>query len=299
MKLCALDVVWYDLPIEKRLKRIADLGFDGVECWLNAAEWGFKVEREWPESHSVNRMTMSKKEMAKMVEDFGLEIPACGQYQIMGPMTVLGPTEVLKGEAKKARMDDIKGLISHCAEIGAKYMISESGGDPDSAEQWKDLVEWMNELVHHAEKENVIIAMENTGQVLVKDDDALLRIVQEIDSKYLKACFDPCNDMFPAGKDLLKAVRKLRDYIAIVHAKDGVIGPGPMGMHPDGTWHCPPIGLGSVPWTLLLDTFKEIGYDGYFVIEYSYPFRAMTLEEREIGVMQGKKLLEEWWGRQA
>jgi len=295
MKLCALDVVWYDLPIEKRLKRIAELGFVGVECWLNSAEWGFRVEREWPE-FQVNPMTMTKKEMVKMVEDLGLKIPACGQYTIMGPTTVLGPTEVLTGEAKRARMDDIKGLISHCADIGSKFMISESGGDPDKPEQWKDLLEWMNELVDHAEKEGVIIAMENTEQCLVKDEDALLRIVQEIDSKYLKVCFDPANDNFP-GKDLPKVVKKLKDYIVIAHAKDSVFGPGKFGMHPDGTWHCPPIGLGSVPWTLVLDAYKEIGYDGYFVVEYSYPFRPMTLEEREVGVMQGKKLLEEWWGR--
>ena len=294
MKLCALDVILYDLPIADRLKRIKELGFAGVQCWLNSAELGFNVEREWPTGFQPSHMAMTKKEMMRIVEDLELKIPAYGQYTIMGPMKVLGPTAVLTGGAKKNRMDDIKKLISHCAEMGAQFMISESGGDPDKPEQWKDLVEWMEELVDYAEKERVVIAMENTRVCLVNNDDALIRIVQEIDSKYLKACYDPANDYFP-GKDLPSSVRRLKDFTAIVHAKDTVYGPGKFGMHPDGTWHNPPIGQGSVPWTLVLEAYKETGYDGYFVIEYSYPFRPMTQSERETGVMQGKKLLEEWW----
>jgi sugar phosphate isomerase/epimerase len=296
LKLCALDVIWYDLPVEKRLKKIAELGFAGVQCWLNSAELGYKVEREWPTGFHPSPMTMTKKEMVKLVEDLGLKMPAYGQYTITGPMTVLGPTPVLTGASKKARIDDIKGLIDLCAEVGAEYMISESGGDPNKPEQWKDLLEWMNELVDYAEKQKVVIAMENTRVCLVNTEDALLRIIQEVDSKHLKACYDPANDYYP-GKDLPKAVKKLKGHMGITHAKDTVYGPLEYGMHPDGTWHNPPIGQGQVPWTLVLDAYKEIGFDGYFVIEYSYPFRPMSLTEREIGVLQGKNLLEEWWGR--
>ena len=295
MKLGVLDVIWYDVPFESRLERISRLGFSGVECWLNSAELGFSVDREWPDTHRVESVTLTKNKLSRLVDDLGLHVDSYGQYQVMGPVLGPYPTEVLSGARRKERIDDIERLMDFCSEVGVKILIVESGGDADKPSQWKPFVEdFMTELVSHAEKAGVMIGIENTPQALVKDEDDLLRLVKEIPSKALRVNFDPANlNLTPPGnRDLPGAIRKLKGHIVSVHAKDSVYGGGPYGQMPDGTWRCPPIGQGTVVWRECVEALKDIGFDGYLIIEYSYPFGVVPLEERDGAILSGKTYLE-------
>jgi sugar phosphate isomerase/epimerase len=295
VKLGVLDVIWYDVPFESRLQRISKLGFGGVECWLNSAELGFRVDREWPETHRVEKVTLTKNKLSRLVDGLGLQVHSYGQYQVMGPVLGPYPTELLTGAKRKERVSDIKGLMNFCSDVGVKLLILESGGDPDNPSHWKSFVEdFMSELVSHAEKVDVTIGMENTPQALIKDEDDLLRLMREIPSKALKVNFDPANlNLSPPGnRDLPSAIRKLKGHIVSVHAKDSVYGGGPYGKMPDGTWRCPPIGQGTVPWRGCVDALKDIGFDGYLIIEYSYPFGVVPLRERDGAILSGKTYLE-------
>jgi len=296
MKLAALDAVWYDMPFEPRLRRISELKFSGVECWLNAAELGFNVDREWPEQYRPKgKLTLTRDKLSKLLDELDLRIVSYGQYCVMGPVLGPYPTEVLTGSRKKERVGDIKGLMSYCAEVGVTMLILESGGDPDNPNHWKPFLEdFMSELVSHAEEVGVVIAMENTPQALVKDEDDLLRLVKEMPSKALRVNLDPANlnATPPGNRDVPNAIRKLRGHLVSVHAKDSVYGGGPYGTFPDGTWGSRPIGQGTVPWGRCVQALKEIGYDDYLIIEYSYPFGVVSLEERERAIVSGKTYLE-------
>jgi len=72
------------LPLEKRLKHIADLGFKGVEFWLTAAELGYDPAPEWLDTHEVARLSLPAKDLVKIVDNVGLKIVAFGQYAFMG-----------------------------------------------------------------------------------------------------------------------------------------------------------------------------------------------------------------------
>jgi len=37
---------------------------------------------------------------------------------------------------------------------------------------------------------------------------------------------------------------------------------------------------------------KEIGFEGYLIIEYSYPFGVVPLDERDRAILSGKAYLE-------
>ena len=295
MKLGVLDVIWYDVPFESRLERISELGFSAVECWLNSAELGFAVDREWPSTHKPIRMTLTKRKLSRILDDLNLQIHSYGQYQVMGPVLGPYPTEILTGAKRKQRINDIMGLMDFCAEVGVKTVIVESGGDPDEPTQWKTFTDdFMSSLVSHAEKVGVVIAMENTPQALVKDEDDLLRLTKEIPSKSLRINYDPANlNLTPPGnRDLPEAIRKMGPHIVSLHAKDSVYGGGPYGKMPDGTWRCPPIGEGTVPWDRCIKTLREINFNGHLIIEYSYPFGVVPLEERDRAILSGKRHLE-------
>jgi len=288
-------VIWYDIPFESRLKRISKLNFSGVECWLNSAELGFSVDREWPETHKVERVSVVKEKLGKLLDELDLCIHSYGQYQVMGPVLGPYPTEVLTGTRRKKRINDMKRLMDFCADVGVKILIVESGGDPHNPSHWKPFVgNFMSELVSHAEKVGVVIGMENTPQALIKDEDDLLRLMREMPSKALRVHFDPANlNLTPPGnRDLPKAIRKLKGHIISLHAKDSVYGGGPYGKMPDGTWRCPPIGQGTVPWSRCVEALKDLAFDGYLIIEYSYPFGVVPLEERDRAILSGKRYLE-------
>lgn len=294
MRVGVLDVMFFDIPFKKRMKYMQGLGFEGTELWLASAELGFKVEREWPLFHTFTHEYISPTKLASMASASNIIIAAFGQYTIMGPTLGPYPTEVVTGTAREERIGDIKNLLSYASDTGTKIVICESGGDCDKLEQWKIFVEdFMSPLVSYAEKVDAILAIENTPHNLIKDDDDLLNLMKMFNSKSLKVAFDPANlNLTPPGnRDISKAIKKLADYIVIVHAKDSIYGGEKYGKMPDGTWNCPPIGKGTVPWDKCIKAFKEINYKGWLIVEYSYPFKEVSLKERELAAVEGKNYL--------
>lgn len=294
MKIAALDVMFFDLSLEQRMRKISELGFAGTELWLGSADLGFSVEREWPESHKVETLSIPPEKMKRLADDIGICVNSFGQYAIMGPATGPFPTEVVTGNARTERLEDMKNLLSYAIEAGPGIVISESGGDCDKLEQWETFTDdFIRNLVSHAEKVGAILAIENTPHHLIKDDDDLLRLMKHFKSKALRVAFDPANlNLTPPGnRDIPSAIKKLAEYIIIGHAKDSIYGGEPYGKMPDGTWSCPPIGEGKVPWKECLQAYKQIEYKGWLTVEYSYPFAEITLEERERIAVEGKNQL--------
>jgi len=303
MKIGALDVNWWGLPLDARLRRIAELGFEGVEFWLTLRELGFSesvVITEWPEKHTIAREYLTPRRFAKIVEEAGLEAQSFGQFNILGPQpSTLAPTIVVTGKEMEERLREIKGLMEFAAEADVKTLICDSGGDPDKPEQWKPFLEAMNDLTDHAEKTGVVLAMENTPQNLVADDDGLLRLMKEIPSKALRVHFDPANLHLcpwrgpPANKDVPKAIKKLKKYIVSAHAKDGVWHYPKLSEPPDVYFRsCPVMGQGTTPWQQCIEAFKEIGYNGYLIVEYFAPGRSTRPQDAEKGMIENKKYLE-------
>jgi len=79
-----------------------------------------------------------------------------------------------------------------------------------------------------------------------------------------------------------------------MHAKDAIYHDGPYGTIPGqkAAYDCPLIGKGQVPWRECVKVLKEIGYNGYLIVEYAEPVHAQKPENVEEGVMQGKRYLE-------
>ena len=296
MKIAAMDTMWMDLSLKDRMKRVGDLGFKGIQLWLGAAELGFGVVKQWPANKTPDSLWLTPKELGETAQEAGIDIVALGQYCILGDMNELGPTPVDVGRRREARIEDIKSMMNYVAEEGAGIVVCESGGDPNRPEQWKALLEITNELVSHAEKVGATLAMEHASIFLVDTEDALLRLVKEVESKSLKINFDPANLALtpPGNRDIPGAIRKLKNHIVVMHAKDAIYHDGPYGTVPGrkATYDCPPIGKGQVPWKECAKVLKEINYGGYLIVEYAEPVHAQKPENVEEGVVEGKRQLE-------
>ncbi len=283
------------------MRRVGDLGFAGIQLWLGAAELGFRVVKQWPANMYPDSLWLPPRELSKMADGAEIDIVALGQYCLLGDMKELGPTPVDVGRRREARIEDIKAMMNYVAEEGAGIVVCESGGDPNKPEQWKSLLEIANELVSHAEKVGATLAMEHASIFLVDTEDALLRLMKEIESKALRVNFDPANLALtqPGNRDIPGAIRKLKDYIVVMHAKDAIYHNGPYGTIPGkkATYDCPSIGKGQVPWKECARVLREMDYDGYLIVEYAEPVHAQKPENVEEGVVEGKRYLEKIFER--
>lgn len=291
-----MDTMWTDLSLEDRMRRVGDLGFSGIQLWLGAAELGFRVVKQWPANMFPESLWAPPRELTKMANEAGIDIVAFGQYCLLGDMDKLGPTPVDVGRRREARIEDIKAMMNYAVEEGAGIVVCESGGDPNKPEQWEPLLEITNELVSHAERVGATLAIEHASIFLIDTEDALIRLMKEIESKALRINFDPANLALtpPGNRDIPGAIRKLKDYLVLMHAKDAIYHDGPYGTitGKKASYDCPSIGKGQVPWKECARVLKEIGYNGYLIVEYAEPVHAQKPENVEQGVVEGKRCLE-------
>lgn len=115
------------------------------------------------------------------------------------------------------------------------------------------------------EKEDIMLALEFDPGVFTTNARKLVKVIEAIDSPYVRALWDPGNDIYepdgetpyPDGYELIKP------YMVHMHLKDAIrnVDKGAAGV---------PIGKGQVDY---IGQFKELinsGYNGYVVLETHY-----------------------------
>lgn len=267
MQVGVVDWHWYDLPVEKRLKRIAKLGFEGVQLAVTPNELGFDLKNgtdAWfdPKYRPATR-SFPVSELKRILAETGLRVAQLGPHYALGEhfsrlkaSTGTFPSQ----EAKRDRIMDAKRMIDCAADIGAPCVEVFSGGDPKRPEQWPEMVEMVSELADHAGARGVTLTLENMGgwQMLVSDENSLLRLVREVGSNSVRVTFDPKNLIQTRYEaDVLRAVRSLKGLVVLSHVGDATYGVG----------HVAPVGAGTVPYPEYLAEMSEDGFDGWLLIE--------------------------------
>ncbi len=142
--------------------------------------------------------------------------------------------------------------IHWCRELGANVIlvpITPGAEDETEAapERW---IEQLTEVAPVAEASRVYLALENVGRGCGRTAEQLLRLLEGVNSPYVRAYYDFANGQGLSG-DPVGEMHKLREYIVQLHAKDRR---GPMG---EGEVDMPAIGR----------AITDIGYDGWLVLE--------------------------------
>jgi L-ribulose-5-phosphate 3-epimerase len=113
------------------------------------------------------------------------------------------------------------------------------------------------------ENEDVILGVENEPSTFVGNGRELAIFLSRIDSKKIKAVWDPGNDIFdPSGEvPYPDGYGHVRSWIVHVHVKDGV------RRGSDGKPEWTVIGEGEVAYREHFKALKEDGYAGYISLE--------------------------------
>ena len=135
------------------------------------------------------------------------------------------------------------------------------------------IIEKFQKPLEIIEGEGVILGIENEPSTFVANGRELAYFIERIKSKYVKAVFDPGNDIWdPSGEipypDGYNYVRK---YIVHIHVKDGI--------RKDKEHEFTPIGEGQVDYEGLLKALIRDNYKGYLSVETHWRPKKKLSEE--------------------
>jgi len=173
---------------------------------------------------------------------------------------------------------NVKTAIDEAVLLGTNVLRVFAGGREGLTwEEGSTLIrDCFRECVEHAERNNVILALEDHGG-LAGTSDQLLFYINEIDSPFFKANVDIGN-FWPAGEDPMVGVRNTAPHAVMVHVKD-------LKKQGDGL-KAVPVGEGDVDITGCLRILKDAGYDGYLSLEYEAEEDALTGIEKSLSHMK-------------
>jgi sugar phosphate isomerase/epimerase len=257
--LAGLDFAkWQEEDVLKALKR---LGYDGVE---------------WTLAHfnPRNRPPERLADVVRMTKDHGLEVSE----------VVVQQNYVWLEEGKRR---DAVALTQECIEVcgglGVRCINVFTGPppwNPQAPRVGKDIKEgdaWglvfkaFDEILPHAEKHKVHLAVEGVWGMLAHDFYTSRFLVDRYGSEYLGVNLDPSHGILYGNMDVGWIVKEWGKRIKHVHLKDCVGTPE--------RFHFPLLGEGLVDWSAFFKPLNEIGYQGFCSVEFeSFAYYKKVLE---------------------
>lgn len=259
--------VWYDgeaLTLEQVVERARKYGYQGVE-----------IDGKRPHADPLDMPESRCRALSSFAEDQGIEIyavaanndfsspiPECREAQLLYVRELIRMAANLK--APILRVFLAWPGVTLAPEGGARYDIAREAWEfthrEFTAEQtWEWCRQGIEEAARYAGDHGVTLALQNHAPVIRSYGD-VLRMIREVDSPRLKACFDTRLEYGKKGQYLLDATREFGDLQVLTHFGDEY-------SRVDGEIIPREDEFASDQVTGLL----EIGYQGYLGYELCHP----------------------------
>jgi len=219
--------------IKDILKKLAEIGFDGVELCLESADMR-------PENFTQSQAD----DLKAFMDDIGLEVASVSYHA-----DVESPEERRANTAK---------AVEIAAWMGTNVLIinAERTREGQKEQQWQELSAILKDWTKIAEKLGVNIAVEPEPLLVVDDTDDMIRLMNEVGSPNLKVNLD-IGHAYITDPDLNDSIKRLGDSIVHAHIED----------IKDKVHNHLELGQGDIDLASMDAAFKEIGYDGYYVVD--------------------------------
>jgi len=287
MKLGVFTVLLSQLPLEKALDLVAEMGLEAVELGTG----------NYPgNAHCNPRVLLSdatrRKQLLRAVESRGL---------VLSGLSCHGNPLHPDGRIARAHRQTQRNTVLLAQKLGVERVIGFSGcpGDSPRAKhpnwvtcpwpddylkvldwQWKECVlPYWKEEARFARRRGVKICLELHPGFVVYNPETLLRLRQACGDN-IGANFDPSH-LFWQGIDPVAAIRELGAAIFHVHAKDtkldpyniarnGVLDTKHYGQELQRSWIFRTVGYGHPfpVWKDIVSNLRLVGYDWVLSIEH-------------------------------
>ncbi len=245
IKLSCHTIAFHSQPFEYAVKKIAQIGYEGIE--LNA-------ETNWAKPHiTPETPKVQRKAMAELVRRHGLLVSSmCAHTSLIEPSP----------EKRKQGVQYTKACIEIALEFETNIVHVISGNltrgvQKEMALEW--LVSELSELIDFSKERGVRLAFEAAVNQLVANGIDLDNLIHEVGSKKLYVNFDPSH-LVLYGEAASDSAMRFADRIVHVHAKDAKGRPN--------NFEFPPLGAGVVDFRSLIRVLTKIRYDGFISVEY-------------------------------
>lgn len=218
---------------------------------------GVEIRSVWEKGpHELDRNDISS--IKKILADSGLRV--CGISSPFFKCDIDNQTEI------EHHIEILKRCIglAHDLETGLVrgFTFWDKGGfDTDL----KKIACRFEEPLKIIEKENVTLVLEFDPNVYATNAGKLKRVIEELNSPFVKALWDPGNDIYDPDGEIPypDGYETIKPYMVHMHMKDAK-------RLSDNKVISMPIGEGDVDYRAHFDELIKSGYDGYVVLETHY-----------------------------
>ncbi len=233
------------VPIDKAVKNIADIGYDGMEITVLPNY-----------TTALEKMDAAERRRIKsLLRDVGLALPAIAAH------SSLLATDPERHKVNWTRLIGAIELAVGWGQDAPPVLNTTVGGKPDEWEQVRDLlVERVGELVDYAAQRGVTIAVEPHVGGSIDRPERVLWLLKQVPSPFLKVNCDYSH--FQAqGWGVEETILALVPHTVHAHVK------GVRGVVPNFEFVVP--GEDSFDYAHYLRVMGEAGYEGFQTVEVS------------------------------
>ena len=258
MKLSVYTLIFKEYKIEQIAKVLNELGYDGIEIRVHTDGIHLPIEA------SKEEVTQVKK----IVNSYGLEVPAVSSYVKLGY-----PEDKWKEEKKKAlKVAKIAQLLE------APYFRVQTAGYDERLgyEKIRELIRNQIEDLHTSLKNNSIevipVIEQHGGGCIASSAGIIIDLIRGIEPEKIGVLYDPGNAVWEGWEPPKVQIDILKEYIRHVHVKN-------YDRDPKNPRKCIPASLdsGIVDWEEVIFTLHKFGYRGYLSLE---DFRPIPPEQK-------------------
>lgn len=157
------------------------------------------------------------------------------------------PTE----EEREKELQEVKRWIDIASYMGAPVVRIFAGGrvrEGDKSRVWAPMIDCLKSLAHYAAQYGIVLGMENHGGGFTATSEGVIKILQEVNSPYLKLTLDTGNYL-----DSYPSIEATAPYAVLVHAKLYDVKGGEER---------------ELDYPRILRILRGVSYNGYLSIEY-------------------------------
>ncbi|MBC7237039.1 MAG: TIM barrel protein, partial [Chloroflexi bacterium] len=255
------SIAWRNEPIEAVVPLVAEAGYLGLEAW------GPHLDRYVAEHGDIDGL-------AAMLREHSLQVPMISGYYDLA--------DDLEGSLETARR-----YLRFATVLGAPLIrVFTGGGDAYKASiaTWRAVVEGLRALC--ALDPTRGFALETHAGHLHDSTESTLRLIRQANCPNLGVNLDIYN-LFVRGEDPVRALKRLRPWVRILHLKNGV---------PEGRQEVErdrgSISDGSMDYGPFFKALSESRYDGFASVEWfgSHPEQAARQELQAMRRLLGRFL---------
>ncbi|WP_257351053.1 sugar phosphate isomerase/epimerase family protein [Pseudalkalibacillus decolorationis] len=204
------------------------------------------------------------------------------------------------------KIDMSKRILELAVEFGTPIVTTHIGIIPEEENHvYETMLKACDELGTFASSLDAYFAVETGPEPATR----LKSFLDQLSTNGVSVNFDPANMVMVTGDDPVQGIYILKDYIVHTHVKDGrklgLVDPrdvyGELGYEPmshaaiaemvenSTGFRETPLGQGSVPFDNYFQALKDIGYDGYLIVEREAGTNAFQNIKQAVQFLQARQ----------